>query len=688
MKNVAEVRKGAFVEQRQGFKLMLASNVNYFGTLIDSTLQPVFPMAINTHYEELKCVGYHPQQRQLEAVVYVYQPSGYGSDVCGPGTPEFVRFYLSYDGGATWQDQGMTSFQAFNIPEGTQGEKHLEYAVSLKVQPEANFCYKDPLIRVRAILSWNDPPLPNQPNWTPVWGNTLEQTILVEPWRLMPLGKLLEVAELKLPEHLEAVLDPDLPIKTKKKVLGPAELMVLYKRQEIPVHRFAFKELKALVSGQGTLSAQSFVSQFPGLKIDPDLIKLLFPTDGDTGYEELKCIGLDPNLRDTLVGVIQVKLPSGYSGNPCSDGSREYVTFWADANDDGTFEICLGTADVTVYDVANMPPEGVWYAVRLPVDLAEYRQPCEEGARLLRVRAILSWNVAAPCADPNHVPVWGNREETVIHITPVAGAPAGYIHTLGGIPVSMIDSTTGETLPAAKFAVNNLPPDPLARPCPFGGRVAVQGWPIPGFTYIVEVSNDEMLWAPVLTDLMVEDKFGGTATHKADPVTKRFAYLPGDQNVQGLLAEWDTAGDEKWYVRLTVYDAGGVQQPNPDIHVIQLDNTRPEASITMGPLTPPCGKFPVGTKLSGTFVARDQYFGGYALTVLPPINLLGTDIPDPSTGNVQTAPDPGDTWQLETDDMEACGYVLRLWAWDRAIVNSQANGHWKEASVGFCLEKK
>jgi hypothetical protein len=54
-------------------------------------------------------------------VVYVYQPSGYGTDVCGAGTPEYVRFHLSLDNGATWQDQGMTSFQAYNIPEGTEG---------------------------------------------------------------------------------------------------------------------------------------------------------------------------------------------------------------------------------------------------------------------------------------------------------------------------------------------------------------------------------------------------------------------------------------------------------------------------------------------------------------------------------------------------------------------------------------
>ncbi|UUZ53064.1 hypothetical protein LP419_29360 [Massilia sp. H-1] len=38
-----------------------------------------------------------------------------------------------------------------------------------------------------------------------------------------------------------------------------------------------------------------------------DLADVLFPVDGSTRYEELECIGLNPN-QDALVGVIRVKL--------------------------------------------------------------------------------------------------------------------------------------------------------------------------------------------------------------------------------------------------------------------------------------------------------------------------------------------------------------------------------------------
>jgi len=172
-----------------------------------------------------------------------------------------------------------------------------------------------------------------------------------------------------------------------------------------------------------------------------------------------------PNHPDTLVGVIQVKKSSGYSGGPCTNGSIEYVTFWADFDSNGTFETCLGTASVRVYDL-NVPQEGVYYAVRLPVNLNEHRQPCKKGPQVVRIRAILSWNVAVPCANPNQVPTWGNREETLINIAPAAGAPAGKIAILGGIPVAHIDDVTGLTTPTAVLPPTISHPTHSAGPAP------------------------------------------------------------------------------------------------------------------------------------------------------------------------------------------------------------------------------
>lgn len=680
-------------KERNTFKTLLLTNPNYFGNLLSSQFKPVLAISGNTFYEELKCIGYHPQHRRLEGVVYIYQPSGYGSDVCGPGSPEYVRFYLSFDGGTTWVDQGLTSFQAFDIPEGTDGGKRLEYAVQLEAKARGRLCSNNPLIRMRAILSWNNPPPRDQPGWTPVWGNVQEETILVEPRRRFFVGELFDLAKVKIASTLQAAVPLDLAVDTQPKDLSVLQLAGIYKDKGVPVHRFAFKELSNFISGKTTVSAEAFTKILPGLEIDTNLTAKFFPTDGDISFEELTCIGLDPNSPDTLIGVIKVKKSAGYSGGPCTSGSREYVTFWADFDGNGSFETCLGTANVQVYDV-NVPPQGVYYAVRLPVDLNQHRQPCKKGPKVVRIRAILSWNTPVPCSAPNTVPVWGNREETLINIAPSASAPAGKIAILGGIPTSFIDNGTGLTTPNAVFATNNLPADNPdgnvatadGRPCPFGGRVTVQGAPLVSHSYKVEVTPVGG-GAPtaVVTDLILTRQDGSTFVHTANPATLRFNYVDFSQNINSVLAQWDTTGDAKWEVKLSTFDAAGAFV-GQDTHLIQLDNTWPEAAIEITRGTGDCGKFLIGTKLSGNFVARDEYLHSYSLSVEPAVNTPPIGVPDPDGGIVNTPIAPGDTWELETKNMRSCGYVIRVVASDRAIVNSEAGGHSSADSSGFCLE--
>ena len=332
--------------------------------------------------------------------------------------------------------------------------------------------------------------------------------------------------------------------------------------------------------------------------------------------------------------------------------------------------------------------QNVYYAVRLPVDLAQYRQACQKGPKVVTIRAILSWNVAAPCANPSYVPVWGNREETLIHIAPAIAQPAGKLAILGGIPVSLINNNAGDlvhrglTTVGALFATNN---SPVAADSPFAGRVTSQGAPIVGYSYIVEVSPDTLVWTPLLTDLIVTDQFGFTSTHKANPVTKRFDYLPFTDNVNALLAQWDSAGDAVWWVRLSVYDGGGIFQGS-DTHLIKLDNTNPDVFIEITSGAGNCGKFEIGDVLTGNFIARDDYLSGYSLGVEPGINTAPIGVPVPSAGTTNTAVAPGDPWTLDTAGMAACGYVIRVVVSDRAIVDSQSIGHHVSDSAGFCLE--
>ncbi len=679
---------------RTQFRALIVANPNYFGNVAESSFEPVLPLQGNTTYEEIGCVGYQPKHKQLEAVVYINRPTGYGGNICSDGTPEYVRFYLSYDDGATWEDQGLTSFRAYDIPDvGSQSVPRLEYDVTLDVNPNKKFCTGDNLILARAILSWNNQPPPDTPDHIPVWGNVHDTHIQVDPLYFIILDEAFQTVGLDVPDQLATVLDLSQEIKAAEPTeLSAKDLQKMYQGKVEP-RRFALTEMQQLLDNPeaaALLAAPGSEGVLQELDIDiDDLVAVLSPGDGNTSFEELECVGLNPN-RDTLVGVIRVKKPAGYSGGPCTTGSKEYVTFWADFNNNGTFETCLGTAEVNVYDFNDIPDEGLEYAVSLPVDLTHQRRPCEDGPRLVPIRAIMSWQIQPPCFNPNYVPVWGNREETVIHISPGPYIPPGTvdpkISILGGIPVSMIHDITGLTTPNAIFALNGLTADSLSRPCPFGKRAVVQGPQFPGYKYRVRVRRTTVPgWTTITTPLKVTNSNGDVNDHF--PVGDFFAFLPFNQNISNILAWWDTTGDDRWIVRLEVFSFANVFQ-GADAHRIQLDNTSPDAGVEITSGAGNCGKFVVGDVLSGDFFARDQYFGHYSLRIKPNINTPPIGVPNPSSGNTQTAPAPGDSWTLGTTDMLPCGYIIEVSVRDRSILNSvHGSHHWRGDSAGFCLEE-
>ena len=391
-----------------------------------------------------------------------------------------------------------------------------------------------------------------------------------------------------------------------------------------------------------------------------------------------------PN-EDLLVGTFRVKRSAGYSGGPCTTGSTEYVTFWGDFNDNGIFEKYLGTASVQVYDYDKIPEEGLEYAVTLPVDLSRYRKPCEQGPKLARIRAILSWNAPPDPTNPNYVPTWGNREETTIHIAPgpVITGPSAHISIMGGIPVSMIHDVTGLTTADAIFALNGLAADPLGRPCPFAKRVVLQGPQFKNYKYRVSVREvGTPAWTPVVTPFPVTNLFGSVSTHSPD-ASGMFTFLSHFENINSNLAWWNSSGDEQYEVRLQVFNPAGLVLIDTETRRIQLDNTGPSAEIDITSGAGNCGKFSAGDIISGTFKARDTYFRSYSLGVLP--SDVGANNPTPSSGTIQTAVS-GNSWSLNTAGMQACGYVIQIISRDRAIVNSIRVNHTNKDEAGFCLD--
>ncbi|MHA1909949.1 MAG: peptidoglycan-binding domain-containing protein, partial [Candidatus Thorarchaeota archaeon] len=197
---------------RTQFKELLLLNPNYFGNISGSSYETVEAMSGNVFYEELMCVGYHPEADRLEAVVHVKQEYGYKTSICAGGSTEYVRFYIDWNDDGTWEDVGLAEFTAYDI----SGDKPLEYAVSILLGAQAKVCLTEHLPKVRAILSWNQEPPPDTPNFPPVWGNVVDVQIQIDEIDVLLLPYLLESAQAELPKKLLKRLDVTQPLAISK----------------------------------------------------------------------------------------------------------------------------------------------------------------------------------------------------------------------------------------------------------------------------------------------------------------------------------------------------------------------------------------------------------------------------------------------------------------------------------------
>lgn len=726
--------------ERAQFRALLLQNPNYFGNIEGSELAPVKVMSNNTSYEELKCIGYNPPLKRLEAVVHVKKAYGYGGGVCSNGTSEYVRFYVDWNNDGNWVEVGMASFTAYNIP----GDKPLEYAVTLQLDPKEKFCTTENLPNVRAILSWNVPPPPNDPHSPPVWGNVVEARIQIDAADFLMVQDLFEVAKVKLPDEVLAKIDltQSVPVLEPKE-LSLGELKTLYQGTNVPPHRFGFSHVQKLMAkpilteimAEPKMTKSAPVGALAELDINiAELIDAILKTDGDTRYEALTCIGLNPN-QDALVGVLKSKLPSGYSGNLCTKGSYEYVAFWEKDEIEQTW-LYLGTSAVNVHDIKNMPSEGLEYSVFLPIDASRHRRPCTNGPTLVKIRAIMSWQTPPPPTNPNWIPYWGNRLETTVHIKPgpdVIGSMP-YIESVGNMAVCDINQSTGLATGTGIIAAFT------ADESPFGGTVTITGFitnppnsmedPSSAMKYKVFVrphapteSDIENPWQPLANKFWITvSEQTGTSLPIQKPIKQKidldgyYTYLedphqPDWRHVAGrVLAKWITNAPMTgmWEIRIEAKTSGGAVIPGGtmmcadgstrSIVRLRLDNEQPspvEVAITgyqrgSDPTVHPgegCGKFVRNDVIHGTYSVADKHFGRLTLTVHPAGPAHGATV-NPSSRSYSIVPTTGEsgTWTLNTSGMDPCGYIVRLWARDRTIVNSGSIGWRNSDDVGFCIE--
>jgi len=230
-------------QARRKLRALLLANPNHFGRVPSTSFIAVLKIQEDTTYECISRIGYDSQCEQLYATIDVKQAFGYSSDALTHGSEEFVRFYLSYDGGSTWLDLGMRSASVFDahLPRLAAHE------VKVPINPEGKLWSGNLLPKVRAILSWNSPPPSCAPKWTPVWGNVVESYIQIENSQVDFQSTMDSAVKVGFPKTSSYVMDAETEINDgtlirQRHLQSPTQ----HSTETDPQHRFlAFALAKA-----------------------------------------------------------------------------------------------------------------------------------------------------------------------------------------------------------------------------------------------------------------------------------------------------------------------------------------------------------------------------------------------------------------------------------------------------------
>ncbi|PSL26349.1 hypothetical protein [Chitinophaga ginsengisoli] len=695
-----------------------------------------------TFWEQLTCVGFNPDVSRLEAVVRIKQPNGYSGGLCSAGSHEFVRFFVDYHDGAGFQDAGFTSFKVADITDHAPFTKHpLHYMVYIFLNDEAHrrftACDIAVIPTVRAVLSWNSVPSLN-PNDIPHFGNVVDVNIQLKRRRIIFWGDLIK--ELNIKEKLDVLpqVDEAFKLPVIDKPLPPVEQFYkMYKGAGVEDHRTFYTsiipQLPQVAEIPNTEPAfdLDIISKI-GVNI-ADITKVItnpiFEKDNaNITYEQLTCVGLNTQ-SDTLGAVIKVKKSTGFSGNLCTAGSKEYVAFWADWNDNGIFDEYLGTVSVTVHDVSNVPKDGLYYNVALPLDLSKRLRSCDV-PNVVRIRGVLSWQTLPSTTDPNALNFYGNRVDVKVQIRPGTqdGGKVGInLFDVNGVAVSNIDqlaiSTRGLAYASAVFP---------GAAYPFGGLIKLSGMftnsgPSGTTFYKVQfLDTSGGTWQDVMDKQKFQIIDGSVLTlHDQDPSLTGgwLTYLPAvpfKAEKLSLLAFWDSGSRNGLYKLRVLFTKDPLHAPanisySSEIYVY-LDNTgytvNGAPSATLDPASTldviiaggDCKFYKKGDVINGQLKATDQFFSQWyfdlqpAAHIIPPGTPLSTII-NPSSRSCVSLVDNGNNglaFTIDTKYLQSCGYTIRLSATDRSLVGYKITfldgsyiynitSHYAEKYLGFAV---
>jgi hypothetical protein len=611
---------------RSGFNALHLSGHPTTAKLLAILKAQVAANSGNTYYEQIQSVSYNPDLQLLEAVVSTKRDSGYNGSLCSAGSYAFVRFYLNY--GSGWEDQGYSAVNEHDIPTGADctksPEKPLSYSASLKIVPKTNNCSVHVLPQVRAVLEWNKIPTANDPDYSSVWGNTVDDNIQIKPvfeliiknpvfnqlvqlTLLYPTLKLTDAAKL-VPGGEKALSASKASLSTPP--LELSQLAGLYKGdKEVSAARFGLQQALPVLQSYDAAAVTKNIDVWNKLGMDFNaVIAELGETNANVSYEQLESIGLDYNLEQ-FVASFRVKRPSGYSGDLCTNGSLEYVAFWADWGNNCHWDYA-GTTTVNVHDINDIPKDGLSYAAVLPFDFNTVRKLCSN-PEVVKIRAVLSWGVAPSVTDANQLDYWGNRLDAYIQVKPGVGSGVlgPVFNIIGGIPVDQISDTNGLTIPGAKFALNQAPVNDYS---PFGGVIVIQGPSFVGYKYRVKVTD-----LNTLASYYVNNDFVAVGWLMTPPYVQYttvsadsnfyYAYQSFDKNTDNVLARFSPGTNDMLRIDLEIEGLTGAFTK-----YLQMDNLAPVIGLQVNDMGN-CSYYKVGDNITGSFSVYDAHLLSYSL---------------------------------------------------------------------------
>ena len=159
----------------QSLRKLLLANPNYFENLPESSFKVVLNMNGDTAFESLGCVSYIALLDQLYASVQLKRDWGYSFGLDNSSSRQYVRIYLSFDRGVTWQNGGPDRRQCLRRTRSQTAYPSRDKADRTSRTTQVRFT-RTPGSRRNSLLEFASSS-GTPPDWIPFWGNVLETAI-------------------------------------------------------------------------------------------------------------------------------------------------------------------------------------------------------------------------------------------------------------------------------------------------------------------------------------------------------------------------------------------------------------------------------------------------------------------------------------------------------------------------------